>query len=136
MDYAFRTTILSIAVVVLVIYIIIIPASQVGITLSSSKKNNSYNINYVLAKKSGESNNNNNNSCISCFNALLTPKQISMLEHGLGVKSIQDLCKQIETGDIGRADFYTAILYLTDVPPSTDVQISKCLRNNGIEFAQ
>ncbi|MER5175553.1 MAG: hypothetical protein ABJB76_12885 [Candidatus Nitrosocosmicus sp.] len=134
MDYVFRTTILSIAVIVLVIYIIIIPASQVGITLSSSKKNNSYNINYVLAKKSGESN--NNNSCISCFTALLTPKQISMLEHGLGVKSIQELCKQIETGDIGRADFYTAILYLTDVPPSTDVQISKCLRNNGIEFAQ
>ncbi len=134
MNYDFRTTILSVAVVVLVIFIIVMPASQVDITLSSSKKNNSYNIDYVLAKKSSESN--SNNSCISCFTTLMTSNQITVLEHGLGLKSIQELCKKIETGGIGRADFYSAFLYLTDVSPPTDVQISKCLHNNGIEFAQ
>lgn len=134
MDYDARRTTISIALVVLVIFLVIIPANPIDMMRPSLHKTNSYNINFALAKKSGESN--NKNSCISCFTSLLAPKQISALEHGLGVKSIQELCKQIETGDIGRADFYTTVVYLTDIPFSTDVQISKCLRNNGIEFAQ
>ncbi len=133
MHFDVRTT-LSISVVVLVI-IIIMQTNQVGIILPALNKNNGNDGNYALAKKSGESTT-ASPGCISCFTSLLTPEQISALERGLGVKSVQELCKQIETGEIGRADFYTAITYLTDTPLLTDVKISKCLSNNGIEFAQ